>query len=198
MATAKLATLAIRTLAKPISNRIKQQAKEHETFRSWCVSLAQRIHRTEVKLRTNLLGDNPKSIRPLSEARAIENGANSIAEGFLFGVAALLIVGETWRSSRSQSKRRDVVDDQIDDLSNRIQGLGDTVKGIEARFEERWAAEKERNDELNRILNRVIDAGLRGGLVEFEDTPLRLPQVRIIPPLPRDEDNPEQSDSSSQ
>ncbi|KAI5118286.1 hypothetical protein M0805_003241 [Coniferiporia weirii] len=193
MASAKLATLAIRTLAKPISNQIKQQAKEHETFRRWCVSLAQNMHRAEVKLRTNLLGDNPKSIRPLSEARAIENGANSIAEGFLFGVAALLIVGETWRSSRSQAKRRDVVDDQMDELSGRIDALGETVKALEAHFEERWAAEKERNDELNKVLGRMIDVGLRGGWAELEDTPLRLPQVRIIPVPPP----PEEADSSA-
>ncbi|KAI5119161.1 hypothetical protein M0805_008644 [Coniferiporia weirii] len=184
MASAKLTTLAIRTIAKPISNHIKQQAKEHETFRRWCVSLAQNMHRAEVKLRTNLLGDNPKSIRPLSEARAIENGANSIAEGFLFGVATLLVVGETWRSSRSQAKRRDVVDDQMDELSGRIDALGETVKALEAHFEERRAAEKERNDELNKVLGRMIDVGLRGGRAELEDTPLRLPQVRIVPVPP--------------
>ena len=40
--------------------------------------------------------------------RAIENGANAIAEGFLFSVAAVLILGETYRSSRNQARRRDL------------------------------------------------------------------------------------------
>ena len=31
-----------------------------------------------------------------------------------------------------------------------------------------------RNEELSRILNRVVDAGIRGGLMELKDTPLRL------------------------
>ncbi|KAH8101981.1 OPA3-domain-containing protein [Phellopilus nigrolimitatus] len=196
MASTKLATLAIRTIAKPISNQIKQQAKEHETFRKQCVSLAQNMHRAEVKLRTNLLGDTSKSIRPLSEARAIENGANAIAEGFLFSVAAVLIVGETWRSSRSQAKRRDTVDDQIEDLAGRIQGVGDAVKELEARFEERWAAEKQRNDDLNRVLSRIIDVGLQGGWAELEDTPLRLPKVNVDPPTTEEE--PPRSGPSSQ
>lgn len=33
MATAKIATLAIRTLAKPIATQLKSQAAQHETFR---------------------------------------------------------------------------------------------------------------------------------------------------------------------
>jgi len=133
-----------------------------------------------VKLRTNILGEALKSIRPLSEAKAIDTGANAIAEGFLFGVAALLIVGETYRSSRSQAKRRDVVDDRIEELSSQVNGLMESVKSLESRFEERWSEESQRNDELTRVLGKIVDVGLRGGWAEFEDTPLRLPNVQPI------------------
>ena len=92
-----------KTLAKPISNQIKTQAKQyvtsrtfviswlglhsckflfhylfnchgyhrHDTFRTLCVGLAQRMHRFEVGLRTNLLGEPAKHIRPLSETRYV-------------------------------------------------------------------------------------------------------------------------------
>lgn len=33
MATAKIATLAIRTLAKPIATQLKSQAAQHESFK---------------------------------------------------------------------------------------------------------------------------------------------------------------------
>jgi Optic atrophy 3 protein (OPA3) len=55
--------------------------------------------------------------------RAIENGANFLAEGFLFSVAAALIIGETWRSSRSQSKKRSDVNDSIEGLQTRVREL---------------------------------------------------------------------------
>lgn len=55
-------------------------------------------------------------IRPLSEAKAIESGATFISETFLFGVAAGLIVFESWRSGRKESKRRDDVAVRINDL----------------------------------------------------------------------------------
>ncbi|CAD6970291.1 unnamed protein product, partial [Tilletia controversa] len=41
MASAKVATLAIRTLAKPIATQIKSQAADHPTFRAFCIGLAQ-------------------------------------------------------------------------------------------------------------------------------------------------------------
>ena len=61
---------------------------------------------------------------------AVENGANMLAEGFLFAVAASLIIGETWRSSRSESKRREGVNDQLDDLGTRLTELSARVDNL--------------------------------------------------------------------
>ncbi|KAJ7198550.1 OPA3-domain-containing protein [Mycena pura] len=196
MASVKLATLIIRTVAKPISAQIKHQATQHERFRGLCVDLAQFMHRTEVKLRTNILGEQPKHIRPLSETRAIENGANALAEGFLFTVAAALIVGETWRSSRSQSKRRDVVDDQIEDLGTRVHDLTAQVTTLTEVVEERLRAIEGRNDELARIMERIVEFGLRGGWAEFEGTPLQLPRIQLVPPQQDAHIDPDDSGSS--
>ncbi|KZP25924.1 OPA3-domain-containing protein [Athelia psychrophila] len=183
MASVKLVTLAVRTAAKPISNMIKRQAKEHERFRGLCMTLAQSMHRGEIILRTKILGEPARSnVKPLSEARAIENGANALAEGFLFGVAALLILGETWRSSRSQSKRRDNIDDQLEELAEKLSELTTRVETVAGEYEGRWEEERIRNDELARILERVVEIGLRGGWSEFEDTPLQLPRIQLAPP----------------
>ncbi|PSR70886.1 hypothetical protein PHLCEN_2v13248 [Hermanssonia centrifuga] len=137
------------------------------------------MHRAEAELRTRLLGEPAKHIRPLSETRAIDNGANALAEGFLFGVAALLIIGETWRSSRSQTKRREGVDDRLDELQISLQSLAERVETLSKDFEERWSEEKQRNDELTRILERIVEIGLRGGWAEFEGTPLALPRIQL-------------------
>ncbi|KAI0255169.1 OPA3-domain-containing protein [Lactifluus subvellereus] len=180
MATVKIGTLLIRTLAKPISARIKNQAREHERFRNLCMSLAQTMYRYEVRLRTGLLGEPAKHIRPLSETRAIENGANFLAEGFLFSVAAALIIGETWRSSRSQSKQRSDVNDSIEDLQTRVRELSTRLQ----RWEEVSVEEQKRTQELSRILGRVVEIGLRGGWTELQDTPLQVPRIPLNVPLP--------------
>jgi len=68
--------------------------------------------------------------------RAIENGANALAEGFLFTVAAGLILGETWRSSRSQSKRRDVVDDKFEEIEATMEDFRNRMDTVTQQLEE--------------------------------------------------------------
>jgi hypothetical protein len=88
------------------------------------------MHQTEVKLRTNLMGEAKASIRPLNDSKAITNGATALAEGFLFFVGVSLVVGEAWRSSRSASKRRDDVDDRLERLEA---GVLEFQKGVDER-----------------------------------------------------------------
>ncbi|KAJ7025905.1 OPA3-domain-containing protein [Mycena alexandri] len=206
MASAKIATLLIRTVAKPISAQIKNQAQQHERFRTFCVSLAQMLYRSEVKLRTGILGEPAKHIRPLSETRAVENGANALAEGFLFSVAATLILGEAYRSNRSQTKRREGVDEQLEALTSQVSELASRVRGVEERLgggpggvgrevggepgvEERVRGVEERTNDLTRITQRIVEFGLRGGWAEFDGTPLQLPRPSpptTVPPQAND------------
>jgi len=188
MATVKLATLAIRTIAKPISAKLKQQAREHPTFRHICVRLAQSMYRTEMRWGTTLLGQTPKAVKPLSEARAIDNGANFIAESFLFTVAASLIIAETWRGSRKESKRREGVADQLEDLSMKVSQLEESLTSVGKTFEERIREEQGRSDELARILENIVNIGLRGGWVAFQNTPFRIPQIEVQHPNGSDTD----------
>lgn len=58
---------------------------------------------------------SPK-IRPLSESRAIELGANFISESFIFGVAAGLLIWDSWRSRRKENSRREDVADRLEAL----------------------------------------------------------------------------------
>jgi len=58
----------------------------------------------------------PPRIRPLSESKAIETGANFISESFLFLVAAGAILFESWRSRRKETNRHEGVQDRLDDL----------------------------------------------------------------------------------
>jgi hypothetical protein len=59
-------------------------------------------------------------IRPLSESKAIETGANFISETFLFCVAGGIIVFEWWRQGRKESNRRDEVSDRLSSLEMKM------------------------------------------------------------------------------
>lgn len=59
-------------------------------------------------------------IRPLSESKAIESGANFLSESFLFLVAGGLIVFESWRSRNKESTRREGVEDRLNALERKL------------------------------------------------------------------------------
>ncbi|CDM33084.1 hypothetical protein DTO013E5_5725 [Penicillium roqueforti] len=179
--TLKLSSLAIRTLSKPIASQIKAQAREHERFRNICVSIAQALHRFDMRLRLGSLRDTAASqrqaiaaaearkhklsiptvrnaadtkaaeeaeakakaaaedaakpqhyhIRPLSESKAIESGANFISESFLFLVAGGLILFESWRSRSKESTRREGVEGRLADLEQSEQAAREALLALE-------------------------------------------------------------------
>lgn len=55
-------------------------------------------------------------IRPLSEAKAIDMGANFMSESFLFAVAAGIIIFESLRARRKETNRREDVADRLAEL----------------------------------------------------------------------------------
>ncbi|PWN18204.1 hypothetical protein BCV69DRAFT_295374 [Microstroma glucosiphilum] len=60
MATVKIVTLLVRTLAKPIATQLRTQAAQHDSFRRVCIGIAQRLHRVEMTLRWGLVPKAPQ------------------------------------------------------------------------------------------------------------------------------------------
>ena len=75
-------------------------------------------------------------IRPLSEAKAIETGANFISETFIFGVALGLLLIERWYSRTKENNRRSDVADKLADLLARDAELENTVATMKKELEE--------------------------------------------------------------
>jgi hypothetical protein len=71
-------------------------------------------------------------LRPL---RAIQNGATTLAESFLLFVGVSLVLAESYRSTRKETKRRDDVADRIEALEEEIKGLRDGIDGSGKGFE---------------------------------------------------------------
>ncbi|KAJ5698689.1 hypothetical protein N7462_000694 [Penicillium macrosclerotiorum] len=204
--TLKISSLVIRTLSKPIANQIKAQAREHERFRHICVSMAQAMHRFDMRLRLGSIRDTTASrkqaeaqaaakkhiptsptvkteaatkaeeeavakakaaaeeaakpqhyrIRPLSESKAIESGANFISETFLFLVAGGLIVFESWRSRRKESTRREGVEDRLMELEQSEKTAREALVALEKELLALKAKHGETSQTTKRILPREV------------------------------------------
>lgn len=76
----------------------------------------------------------PPRIRPLSESKAIETGANFISETFLFLVAAGAILFESWRSRRKESTRHEGVQDRLDDLEKEREDMKAQISELQSEI----------------------------------------------------------------
>ncbi|OBZ88060.1 OPA3-like protein [Choanephora cucurbitarum] len=153
MSAIKIGSLLVKTLAKPVANSIKTQAKQHPTFREFCISVAQ----------MKFLGYKTEKIRPLNDARAIESGANFLSEAFVFSVAASIIIAESWRSHTKDKNRRNYVDDALENLENENKCLLELLEETRQLYisnEERLKQIEEDNIHLRRMLDEILSVSM--------------------------------------
>ncbi|BBN68642.1 Optic atrophy 3 protein [Prunus dulcis] len=83
----KLATLALKTISKPIANRLKREAGLHPRFRQFIVNIAQANHRFTTNVQRRIYGHaTDVAIRPLNEEKAVQAAADLLGELFVFTV----------------------------------------------------------------------------------------------------------------
>lgn len=132
----KLTSLLVRTVAKPIATTMKAQAKEHEVFKRVCISIAQTVHSTDLRLRMSLLGEKKIKIRPLNDTKAIDQGATFLSELFIFSVAGSLILYESYRSRKKASDQRDAIADDISVLQYEIEYMKTKFLELDVKFDD--------------------------------------------------------------
>lgn len=71
-------------------------------------------------------------IRPLSEARAIEMGANFISEMFIYLVGISVITFETWRQRRKAANHRESIADDVDGLRADLKRIEEELAALKA------------------------------------------------------------------
>ncbi|KAL0002038.1 hypothetical protein SO802_015819 [Lithocarpus litseifolius] len=81
----KLGTLALKTICKPIANRLKKEAGLHPKFRHFIIDFAQVNHRFTTKIQRRIYGQATNAaIRPLNEEKAVQAAADLLGELFIF------------------------------------------------------------------------------------------------------------------
>lgn len=72
-------------------------------------------------------------IRPLSEAKAIETGANFVAETFIFAVGISVIVFEQWRQRRKAKNQRDDIREDLQELQEELKTVKAELAEVKAK-----------------------------------------------------------------
>lgn len=135
---AKLGTLLLRQISKPIANIVKERAKKSPFFRTYiCMPPAQFYNWCEVKAKMWILDlGKPTVVPSLNEAMAIELGANLLGEGIIFVIAAGVLVLEYVRGVRKESAKEEAKLKEMDTLHYTIQELYFTTERQDAQIRE--------------------------------------------------------------
>ncbi|KAJ4345531.1 uncharacterized protein N0V89_011664 [Didymosphaeria variabile] len=70
--------------------------------------------------------------RPLSEAKAIEMGANFVAEAFIFAVGISVIVFEQWRQRRKARNQRDDIREDVEELKEEFKNVREELAELKS------------------------------------------------------------------
>ena len=90
----KLVGLLVKTIAKPVANRMKAEASKHPNFSKFCIDLGQRVH--QISSKVNVLSSGYKFVgaKALTEDVALSDGIGFVSEFVVFSVAGAIIIVE--------------------------------------------------------------------------------------------------------
>eukprot|EP00834_Sanchytrium_tribonematis_P007221 NODE_623_length_5327_cov_0.695103.p3 type:complete len:145 gc:universal NODE_623_length_5327_cov_0.695103:3520-3954(+) len=123
----KIFSLAMKTISKPLVQSFKTYALHNNLFKNACIQVGQFMHRVE-KVGTRRLNiPGAPQILPLSEERALENGASMLSEFILFSIAAGILVWENKRSQKSTLDKENKQEQKVFDLECKVGDLMELV-----------------------------------------------------------------------
>lgn len=133
----KLGTLALKTLSKPVANKLKQQAKLHPRFRQFIIDIAQSNHQITTKLQRRIYGHaTDVEIRPLNEEKAVQAAADLIGELFVFSVGVAALLFEVQRSARSEARKEELRKQELEAVRQRNEDLAKEMEILKDKIAE--------------------------------------------------------------
>ncbi|XP_043702303.1 OPA3-like protein [Telopea speciosissima] len=133
----KLETLALKTLCKPIANRLKKEAGKHPRFRQFIINFAQVNHRFQTNVQRRFYGHaTDVEIHPLNEEKAVQDAADLLGELFVFSVAGAVVIFEVQRSARSEVRKEELRRQELEPMTQKDEELAREVELLKQKFEE--------------------------------------------------------------
>jgi optic atrophy 3 protein len=101
----KIAGLLVKTLAKPVSKRIKTEFSKYEVTQRLLVRIGQLYHGFTSRMEIWSAGYKIRTINPIAEEKALKDGAEVVGESFVLGVSVTLVVLEYNRSAKKEAEK---------------------------------------------------------------------------------------------
>ncbi len=100
----KLGSLLVKTLSKPIAKGLKARLTNHPKMTEYCARVGQTSHLFWSIITIRAAGHVGLRVKPLDDASALNLGAETISEIFIFSVAGTCIILELARSDAVKAR----------------------------------------------------------------------------------------------
>jgi hypothetical protein len=131
----KLASLLIKTAAKPLSKRIKHEFSRFPLGQRVLVGIGQTSHQVTSRLTIWSSGYKVRSVKPLEEEKAMKTGAEFVGEGFILSVSIASLLWEYNRGKEKdrvkEEKRRALAKAERDALAAQLRALDARLEALE-------------------------------------------------------------------
>ena len=135
----KLAGLLVKTIAKPLSKRIKHEFSRYQLTQKILINIGQTSHTITSRLTIWSAGYKVRSITPLEPEKAMKQGAELVGEVFVFTVSGGIVIWEYNRSrEKEQAKQRKIREEarqqrealqaKLNSLDKRLTAVEDVMK----------------------------------------------------------------------
>jgi hypothetical protein len=132
---AKIATLLVKTVAKPVSKRIKKDFSRFEPTRKMLIGIGQASNSITSRMTIWADGYTVRHIKPLPDDTALTTGADFVGESFILLVSIGTMVWEYNRSNEKtrekEEKIRAAAKAERDALQANFLALDDRLKAVE-------------------------------------------------------------------
>jgi hypothetical protein len=131
----KLASLLVKTLAKPLSKRIKHEFSRYDFSKQVLIGIGQTSHKVTSRMQIWSAGYRVRSIKPLKPDAALKDGSEFVGESFIFMVSGGLVVFEYNRSQESakgkEAAKREKQKQENAALNAKLHALDVRLKAVE-------------------------------------------------------------------
>lgn len=184
----KLASLLVKTLAKPLSKRIKHEFSRYEVTQRFLISIGQATHQITSRMTIWSAGYKVRSIKPLEEEKALSTGAEFVGETFVLLVSGGTVV---WEYNRSKAKEIQSAEEKRQVATNERRALQAKLHALDVRVQalENAALATERQRQLEATASGGLSTLLLGGSNSGVISPTyRAPDPKEIVPIDADVD----------
>jgi optic atrophy 3 protein len=108
----KIVALLIKTVAKPLSKRIKHEFSKNPTTSNGLIFIGQTTHAISSRLTIWSAGYKVRTITPLSNDDALKEGSEVVGEAFILTVSIGALIWEYNKSKEKERKKEKLLHDQ--------------------------------------------------------------------------------------